>query len=151
MNCTAARSPAACRSVKRAAPIRPARPLPCMVERLPVIKQTAAPAAVCSLSARRIRPTRRTSPCTAAQFPTTPKAHPTAVAAAYMWVRSAASPWTAAPSPATRQPPATAAASISTLTPAMFRSPTPRSPATRRPPREIQVMATGAAFIRREG
>ena len=41
--------------------------------------------------------------------------------------------------------------SISTLTPAQFRSPTPRSPATRRPPRGIQVMATGAAFIRREG
>ena len=61
--------------------------------------------------------TRRASPCTAEQFPTTPQAHPTAVAAAYMWVRSAASPWTAEPSPAT-QPPTAAAGSISTLTPA---------------------------------
>ena len=132
--------------------LRLARPLPCMVVRLPVMKQAAAPAEVCSLSARRTPMSqRRASPCTAAPSPTTPQAHPTAVAAAYMWVRSAASPWTAAPSPATRPPRATAAASISTLTPAVFRSPTPRSPTTRRPPRRIQGMATGAAFIRREG
>ncbi|UQT48691.1 hypothetical protein M5E87_00545 [Flavonifractor plautii] len=66
--------------------------------------EAGSSAEVCSSSAQRITPTRRASPCTAAQFPTTPQAHPTAVAAAYMWVRSAASPWTAAPSPATRQP-----------------------------------------------
>ena len=55
--------------------------------RLPVIKQTAAAAEVCSLSARRTPLSqRRASPCTAAPSPTTPRVRPTAVAAVCMWV-----------------------------------------------------------------
>ena len=46
-----------------------------------------------------------------------------------------------------RQP--TAAGSISTLTPAEFRSPTPRSPATRRPPREYKLWPRGGIYSQR--
>lgn len=68
-------------------------------------------------------------------------------AAVCMWARSAASPWTAEPSPATRRPPATAAGSISIC----FQL--PPSPAEKLPItlRAVRVSATAAAFIRRAG